>query len=1109
MGIPPSRLTRLLLVGAGTNASPQYVQAVTPGIGALQICEFPPHFELAVEEIERLRWYQENYPAWPNEATTKAARDIEQDMEAIGSRLFDMVFAGAPAAVHDALRTDPGALDVEIMVDERTNDWPWELLRDPRSGAFLALTTRSFARVTGGAGETVVRPSGDGIRVLYVIARPSGRYDVKYRAVSAGLLRTLSAGSSRVSVQVLRPATIESMMATLRVARERGNPVDVVHFDGHGGLGAGRRSHLLFERGGGRVEEVDGSTLAQALTECGVRLFVTNACRSAFSPSPIEDVAPMSLGHELIEGGVPAVVAMRYRIYAPSAASFMAQFYDALGRGNGVRVAARIARAVQAADPWRPTASGRPVAVWDWPLAIVYERVGAFVDSAPLPVPTSDFADATDDRHFIGRDEVLVELDRSFDTSRLVLLSGLVGSGKTATADEFADWYEVTGGLSGPVLFSEVRAGAKSVIDAIGAGYFEAIQARGIDWRALERSEQLAVASELLANRPGLWVIDDVDLATTDHDREAIRSTLRMAQRCGVKVLVTACARQIDWLGAVPTLIPQGNMPPDEVRMLGAARSAMTFDELDDFEPVLKIAEGNPLTIEALVDNLPAIGDRIANAGPGGQSATSVLSGSTGAAAERLASRIDGALDRLSEADVAVLANVSCFTGAVNVLVVFGMGHIPSPWSVDTIRQMTIEQVEAVLDRAADAGLLRCVMPGTYALHPALGWRLSERMPAPSRLAAERAFVVAMATTSSYFLRQGELDGADVDWGPHLSNLDRAARIAVGFDVELAVQLLQVVQVAIAPTYGWAPVRALFDAVLNELSDDDGRPAPDRVTAWLKVTDALAIAAEHVGDRKQALAAHEATLQERRARVERRSVEDDETEWTPGDRDDLRSLAVGLNNAAPLLSWRHFSDGFAAAAEAASLAERLGDTRLRTNALLQQGAICLAADVAQYGEAGERALHEGLALAVDLGDRALIGKLRTELATLSYERALLEAGPTRATLLEQALSEYGKALVFTPAEAVGSRALLHYQAALVQSALGDLEAARKAFEAAIQLYERNGAERQASEMQLAYARCLASFNHVREAQSWAETAANCEATRDDAITFLASIITRA
>ena len=62
---------------------------------------------------------------------------------------------------------------------------------------------------------------------------------------------------------------------------------------------------------------------------------------------------------------------------------------------------------------------------------------------------------ARPDAGFYGRDETLLALDRAFDTEPIVLLHAYAGSGKTATAAEFARWYALTGGIKkGRVLFT-------------------------------------------------------------------------------------------------------------------------------------------------------------------------------------------------------------------------------------------------------------------------------------------------------------------------------------------------------------------------------------------------------------------------------------------------------------------------------------------------------------------------------------------------------------------------------------------------------------------------------------------------------------------------------
>ena len=70
----------------------------------------------------------------------------------------------------------------------------------------------------------------------------------------------------------------------------------------------------------------------------------------------------------------------------------------------------------------------------------------------------SPWLPASPDVGFIGRDGLVMTLDRAFDTHWVVLLHGPPGSGKTAAAAEFARWYAGTGGVDGPVLYTPFTA---------------------------------------------------------------------------------------------------------------------------------------------------------------------------------------------------------------------------------------------------------------------------------------------------------------------------------------------------------------------------------------------------------------------------------------------------------------------------------------------------------------------------------------------------------------------------------------------------------------------------------------------------------------------------
>src|SRR5262249_4462782 len=115
----------------------------------------------------------------------------------------------------------------------------------------------------------------------------------------------------------------------------------------------GAHGYLVFESPDEAARErgqlVDGPSLGKLLMETGVPVLVLNACRSAHADPPAEpeqagegeaasdthgDVASFgSLALEVMDKGVSGVVAMRYNVYAVTAAQFVADLYGALADG--------------------------------------------------------------------------------------------------------------------------------------------------------------------------------------------------------------------------------------------------------------------------------------------------------------------------------------------------------------------------------------------------------------------------------------------------------------------------------------------------------------------------------------------------------------------------------------------------------------------------------------------------------------------------------------------------------------------------------------------------------------------------------------------------------
>jgi tetratricopeptide (TPR) repeat protein len=529
-------------------------------------------------EQARLRWYLEEYLERNAAPAPQVAAGVERRMAEIGQALFTAIFE----ANRDTMRLWNDVCDnladtrIEISAGVlEAHALPWELLRDPRTGAPLALTSREFVRVQSQVAraprmaEVVDGP----VRILMAICRPSGAHDVPFRSVAIHIVKALTeAGSAAVDLDVLRPPTLAMLGHALRRAKENGKPYHVVHFDGHGlyvdakGLAdlnlqttfdprrlsapsvmGAARGYICFEDDdhASRMQAVDGTTVGNLLYDNGVPTLVLNACRSGLGASqgeaPAADVlsaanaAPLtqedqvraygSFAQAVVDAGVTGVVAMRYNVYVATAARFVGEFYQALAQGHTLGHAANRARK-HLGDERTRIVIDKPIELQDWPVPAIYEAAPiAFFPKRDADEPLFDETDWTAGRStarglpgqpdvgFVGRDETLLALDRAFDRHPIVLLHAFAGSGKTTTAAEFARWYSVTGGVDGPVLFNsfEQRLSLSRLLDQIGTEFAPLLEANRVPWLTLDDNARRSVALQILKKIPVFWIWDNVE----------------------------------------------------------------------------------------------------------------------------------------------------------------------------------------------------------------------------------------------------------------------------------------------------------------------------------------------------------------------------------------------------------------------------------------------------------------------------------------------------------------------------------------------------------------------------------------------------------------------
>jgi hypothetical protein len=173
-------------------------------------------FELTPQDGERIRWYLEDYLQFDEDPAPQIARGVEALMAECGDGLFRSLFEGAHQGIQLWTMIEPhlSATRVEITTDiAEATAIPWELIRNPHTGTFLAISAASFVRTQREA-QTTLAPASEAerVRILLVICRPQGGEDVPFRSVALQLVTGLSDDArDAFDLDVLRPPTYEQL----------------------------------------------------------------------------------------------------------------------------------------------------------------------------------------------------------------------------------------------------------------------------------------------------------------------------------------------------------------------------------------------------------------------------------------------------------------------------------------------------------------------------------------------------------------------------------------------------------------------------------------------------------------------------------------------------------------------------------------------------------------------------------------------------------------------------------------------------------------------------------------------------------------------------------
>jgi hypothetical protein len=297
-----------------------------------------------------------------------------QEARILGGELFAALFQGEIRTRYDVSRrlaeAQNAALRIRLRIEPaEVAALPWELLFDARSDEFLALSRSTpIVRYIPSAEPLQPITVQGALNLLLMGAAPADLPPVdlaqerqRVEEALAPLRRT-----GRVTITWLDGQSEEALRKALQTGEYH-----VFHYIGHARLNA--------ESGGGELLLTGDDGLSAPLDAGGLRallrdhttlnLAVLNACEGARG----DDAAPFSsLAAQLVQGGLPAVIAMQREITVDAAGRFTSGLYGALASNLPLDAAVAEARKAMRSG----THEGHSGAEWSTPVLYLRARDG-------------------------------------------------------------------------------------------------------------------------------------------------------------------------------------------------------------------------------------------------------------------------------------------------------------------------------------------------------------------------------------------------------------------------------------------------------------------------------------------------------------------------------------------------------------------------------------------------------------------------------------------------------------------------------------------------------------------------------------------------------------
>ena len=300
--------------------------------------------------------------------------EVKEATKAFGQKLYDQVFRdqvyGRLYASLDRCEVEGARLRIVLDVTQTPElaEWPWEYLFDRSRDRFIALSANTtivrYLQIPESVRSLTVRLP---LSVLVMISSPRDCVELDVEQEWTKLEAALSHLHDDGLVELTK---IRATREALQDALEDGD-FHILHFIGHGGFDEKEGGYLIMEGPNGEGDPFSGEGLGVLLRDhTSLRLVVLNSCEGARA-SLVQPFA--GTAQAIVREGVPAVVAMQFRITDNAALTFAGRFYKAMAGYHPVDAALAKAR--------QEIYSKNNYAEWATPVLFMRSNDGRLFDS--------------------------------------------------------------------------------------------------------------------------------------------------------------------------------------------------------------------------------------------------------------------------------------------------------------------------------------------------------------------------------------------------------------------------------------------------------------------------------------------------------------------------------------------------------------------------------------------------------------------------------------------------------------------------------------------------------------------------------------------------------